>query len=77
MPNPRNGQDEPKHCVYLGISKNSFKSRYGTHKSSFTHYDQRTSTRLAGKVWKLKEKNIPYRLQFSIVKQYPAYRKES
>ena len=77
MPNPRNGQDEPKHCVYLGISKNSFKSRYGTHKSSFTHYDQRTSTRLAGKVWKLKEKNIPYRLKFSIVKQYPAYRKES
>ena len=56
---------------------NTFKERYGVHKSSFTHQRYKESTGLSSFIWKIKERNLPYRLTFSVVTLAPAYTKES
>ena len=44
--------------TYIGLTGDTFKSRYTAHKSSFTHEKYRTSTALSQKIWELKESNI-------------------
>ena len=63
--------------VYFGNSMNTFKQRYGVHKSSFTHRKYKDSTGLSSFIWKLKDRNLNFNLQFSVVTLAPAYTKES
>ena len=63
--------------VYFGNSMNTFKQRYAVHKSSFTHQRYKDSTGLSSFIWKLKDRNLPYSLKFSVETLAPAYTKES
>ena len=73
----RQGSQIEINKVYFGNSMNTFKERYGVHKSSFTHQRYKESTGLSSFIWKIKERNLPYRLTFSVVTLAPAYTKES
>ena len=72
-------QGAPKEIkkAYFGSSMNTFKQRYRVHKSSFTHRRYKDSTGLSSFIWKLKDRNLNYSLNFSIVTLAPAYTKES
>ena len=73
----RQGSQIEINKVYFGNSMNTFKERYGVHKSSFTHQRYKESTGLSSFIWKIKGRNLPYRLTFSVVTLAPAYTKES
>ena len=60
--------------TYIGLTGDTFKSRYTAHKSSFTHEKYRTSTALSQKIWELKESNINYTLSWSILKKSHSYK---
>ena len=64
---------------YLGLTQDSFKSRYSGHKTSFKHPKYKNATRLSTAIWNLKEANppIPFQLKFSILKLARAYTRES
>ena len=64
---------------YLGLTQDSFKSRYSGHKTSFKHPKYKNATRLSTAIWKLKESDppIPFNLKFSILKLARAYTRES
>ena len=51
---------------YIGVTKNSFKSRWNGHNSDARHIENRHSTTLANHVWSLKEQNIPFSQKWSI-----------
>ena len=54
---------------YIGLCEPIFKSRYGTHKTSFNHPSHRDETELSKHVWKLKEKGIRHTIKFSVLLQ--------
>ena len=58
---------------YIGLTDNTFKTRYTNHKASFTHVNKKNSTELSKHVWKLKEANIDYNIKWSILKQASSY----
>ena len=62
--------------TYIGLTSNSFKSRYTKHKASFNRrtYNQ---TALSKYIWKLKDAGTPYTLTWSIKKQAPSYSPKS
>ena len=49
----------------------SFKKRYGSHKHDFLNRptENRTSTTLSSYIWKLKDENKAYQVEFEIVKR--------
>ena len=47
---------------YIGMTENTFKTRYTLHKSSLKHGKNRNQTELSNLIWTLKDKNIPYKL---------------
>ena len=53
---------------YVGLSAPPFKSRLGTHKTSFKN-DQVNQTSLSTFIWGLKEKNISYDVSWKYVDQ--------
>ena len=55
--------------TYIGLTENEFKTRINLHKSSFKLKHKRTSTTLSEHVWKLKNKNIDFNIQWEIVKK--------
>ena len=52
---------------YIGSSANSFKQRYASHKSTFTHKKYENSTRLSRYIWKLKDRDTPFEIKWSIL----------
>ena len=58
---------------YIGLTDNSFKVRYTNHKSSFTHRGQINSTQLSKHIWKIKDNNMPYNINWSILSRAPSY----
>ena len=57
--------DKKQH--YIGMTKNSFKTRYTLHKSSFKHSTKRRQTKLFNLIWKLKDSHTEYKLTWSII----------
>ena len=55
--------------TYIGLTENEFKTRYNQHTSSFRLSHKRSSTTLSEHVWKLKEKNSDFTVQWDIVTQ--------
>jgi len=47
--------------TYVGLTENSFKTRFANHKSSFSDPKKRLSTELSKHVWYLKEEKSPGR----------------
>ena len=52
---------------YVGLTANTFKERYGGHKQDFKKSELRTSTTLAGHVWKLKDQGKDPQIDWKVV----------
>ena len=61
-----NKQNNEKH-TYIGLTENTFKSRYTLHKSSFNNKNKRHSTTLSDLVWKSKEDEIEHDIKWKIL----------
>ena len=55
--------------TYVGLTENSFKTRYSNHKSSFRDPNKRLSTELSKHIWPLKDAKIGFSLTWKILKQ--------
>ena len=56
-----------KTMVYTGMTKNTFKQRFSTHNAAIEKRPPKESvTTLSDYVWKLKDKNIPFSIKWSI-----------
>ena len=51
---------------YFGTAEGEFKLRYNNHTMSFRHKKRVSDTELCKYLWKLKEENVDYNLQWSI-----------
>ena len=58
---------------YIGLTENSFKSRYTGHISSFKNEKGRSATTLSEYIWKLKEKHSNYSIKWKIVSKAKPY----
>ena len=52
---------------YIGLTSNTFKQRWQQHKSSFNIKSKRNETTLSQYIWKLKDKEVDYKLTWKIV----------
>ena len=59
--------------TYTGMTKPKFKERYGNHKKSFNHREYSNETTLSNYVWRLKERNIGYDIQWKVVDKAPPF----
>ena len=55
-------EDKKEH--YIGMTENTFKTRYTLHKSSLKHSKHRKQTELSNLIWSLKDNNKPYKLSW-------------
>ena len=60
--------------LYIGLTGNSFKTRFNQHKHTFSNPEKRTSTRLSEKVWELKDKGTPFGITWKVRKKGRPYR---
>ena len=73
--NTVNSGDGPKE--YIGLTANTFKTRFAAHKSTFKHADKSTSTALSSHIWDLKNQNKPFTSNWSIMTLAPSYSKKT
>ena len=59
--------------IYVGLTSNTFKTRYSAHKNSFIHSKKKHQTELSAHIWKLKDKNIPHSINLKIIKHARPY----
>ena len=59
---------------YIGLTENTFKSRYSSHTSSFRHEKLRHSTELSKKVWEMKDCDTPYDISWKIIQHAHPYK---
>ncbi len=60
-------EDNNNEETYIGLTKNSFKTRYNGHTCSFRNEHKRKSTTLSQYVWLLKDKNIKFSMKWRIL----------
>ena len=65
--------DNNKEESYIGLTDNTFKTRYNGHTSSFQNEQYRNATTLSNYIWTLKDKNINYSLKWKIIDRGRAY----
>ena len=58
---------------YIGISETEFKSRFRNHQKSFNHRKYSKDTELSKYIWDLKDNNIDFNIQWSIIKNTSSY----
>ena len=58
---------------YIGLTEGTFKQRYTQHKLSFRNRNYSNSTELSKHIWTLKDSNINYKIDWSILATAPAY----
>ena len=59
--------DNSKQESYIGLTENSFKTRYNGHNSSFRIQSKRNATTLSSYIWSLKDNSINYSIKWKIV----------
>ena len=64
--------DEEK--TYTGLTDMTFKERFSSHKSSFTHEKHRDSTALSQYIWQLKDEKKDHSISWKILKQCQSYK---
>ena len=64
-------QGTPK--SYIGLCETDFKRRFNNHKLSFTHEDKKQTTQLSKHIWTLKNKNIDFRIKWTVLKKTKSY----
>ena len=65
--------DNQEEETYIGLTENTFKSRYYGHTSSFRNVKYKSSTTLSQHVWTLKDSNIPFSINWKIVAKCKPY----
>ena len=65
--------DNNKEESYIGLTDNTFKTRYNGHTSSFRNEQYRNATTLSKYIWTLKDKSINYSLKWKIIDRGRAY----
>ena len=65
--------DNNKEESYIGLTDNTFKTRYNGHTSSFRKEQYRNATTLSNYIWTLKDKNMNYSLKWKIIDRGRAY----
>ena len=63
--------------TYIGLTENTFKTRYRNHSASFRHTKHRNSTELSKHVWSLKDNNIGYSISWRIISSSSSYNSSS
>ena len=58
---------------YIGLTDNSFKTRYNGHNSSFRNHSKRNATTLSSHIWSLKDNNINFSIKWRIVARARSY----
>ena len=66
-------KDNMKHETYVGLTENTFKTRYSNHISSFTNPKHKSATELSKYIWNLKESIIQYSIKWKIIKRCRPY----
>ena len=59
---------------YVGLTEQTFKARFYTHKDSFTHYEKRNATSLSQHIWSLNEANLVPRVSWELLKRTQPYK---
>ena len=59
--------------TYVGLTENSFKTRFTNHKASFNHPSKRLNTELSKYVWQLKDTKTNFQITWKILKQAAPY----
>ena len=59
--------------TYTGLTGDTFKKRFGGHKTSFTHKKYSTSTTLSKHIWELKDKKENFDIVWSITDRAPVF----
>ena len=59
--------------TYAGLTENTFKSRYLSHTSYFRNKTKRNATELSKHIWKLKDSNTSYTINWKIIKKSQPY----
>ena len=59
--------------TYVGLTENSFKTRYSNHKTSFCNSNKRFSTELSKHIWYLRDRNVNFKVTWKILKQAAPY----
>lgn len=62
---------------YFGLTSTMFKTRYTSHRASFTDARKKNSTELSKHVWNLKEKGTPHTITWKILKHAQPYNPRS
>ena len=65
--------DNQKDESYIGLTENSFKTRYNGHTSSFRNEDKRNATTLSNYIWSLQDNNIQYSVHWKIIAKSKSY----
>ena len=55
--------------TYVGLTGNSFKTRFANHKSSFRDPNNRLSTDLSKHIWHLRDAKLEFKITWKILKQ--------
>ena len=66
-------EDNNKNEYYVGLTENSFKTRYNAHINSFRQQNKRHSTTLSQYVWTLKDQGISYNIKWSVLAKGSPY----
>ena len=66
-------QDNDKSETYIGLTDNSFKTRFNGHTCSFRNRDKRNATTLSQYIWTLKDSDIPFSIKWKLVTRSSAY----
>jgi hypothetical protein len=66
-------QDNMSKETYIGLTENSFKSRYSSHKYTFNHEEFRHATTLSEYIWSLNDKKVKHSIKWKIVSRAHPY----
>ena len=68
------GNDNQQEETYIGLTENTFKTRYNGHTSSFKNEEKKNFTTLSQYIWSLKEKKIAITMKWKIISKANSYR---
>ena len=60
---------EKERKTYIGLTSMEIKKRISKHRTDFSHKKYQEATKLSNYIWKLKEKNIDYKINWKIIKK--------
>ena len=66
-------EDNNKMENYIGLTSNSFKTRYTGHTHTFRNKNKASATTLSQYVWDLQDNSIPYNIQWDIIRRVNSY----